>query len=103
MARNLFEAISLLLTGAAFATGGYPQDVSGYIERREVCDHFRAEPWPEGETSDERERRDFISAQLRHHCKGSDQALRYLKAKYRDNPAVLKRLEEYEADIEVER
>lgn len=100
MTKQIFVAISVLLSGAALATGIYPQDVSEYIERRELCDHFRAEPWPEGETSEERERRDFVAAQLRHYCKGSDQALRELKAKYRDKRVVMDRLERYEGDIE---
>lgn len=99
--RTIFSiAISLLLAGGAIAAEVYPQEVSEYIERREVCEHFRAEPWPEGASSDERERRDFIAAQLLHYCKGSDKALRELIAKYRDSRVVMDRLERYEADIE---
>jgi len=82
------------------ATESYPEDVSEYIRRRDVCEHFRAEPWPEGDSSEERERRDFIAARLLQYCKGSDQAMRELKAKYSDNRAVMERLERYEADIE---
>lgn len=93
-------AISILLAGAALATEIYPQDVSGYIERREVCEHFRGEPWPEGASNEERERRDFLAAQLNRYCKGSDQAIRELKAKYGDNRVVMDRLERYEAEIE---
>lgn len=100
MIRQLFVAISLLSARAALATEIYPQDVSEYIARRDVCEHFRAEPWPEGETREERERRDFVAAQLRHYCKGSDLALRELKAKYRDKRVVMDGLERYEGDIE---
>ncbi|AKU13309.1 hypothetical protein AzCIB_3416 [Azoarcus sp. CIB] len=100
MTKQLFVAISVLLSGAALATEIYPQEVSEYIERREVCEHFRAEPWPEGDSSEERERRDFIAAQLHQHCMGSDKALRELIAKYRDSRVVMDRLERYEADIE---
>lgn len=100
MTKQLSMAIGLLLAGFALASEIYPRDVSEYIERREVCEHFRAEPWPEGGSSEERERRDFIAAQLLHYCKGSDQAIRELKAKYRDNRVVMDRLETYEADIE---
>lgn len=100
MTRQLFVTLSLLLTGAALATEIYPPEVSEYIRLRDVCEHFRAEPWPEGSSSDERARRDFIAARLLQYCKGSDRAIRELKAKYRDNRAVMERLEMYEADIE---
>ncbi|MBD5804074.1 hypothetical protein AZOA_35170 [Azoarcus sp. Aa7] len=101
MRKQLIAALSVLLSGAALATENYPQDVAGYIARREICDHFRSEPWPEGGSSEERERRDFIAAQLHQYCKGSDQALRELKARYGDNRMVMDRLEKYEAEIEV--
>ncbi|NMF95995.1 hypothetical protein GPA27_01105 [Aromatoleum toluolicum] len=85
---------------SALASEIFPTEVSEYIGRRDACEHFRAEPWPEGASSEELERRDFIAAQLLHYCKGSDQALRDLKAKYRGNRVVMDRLERYEADIE---
>lgn len=100
MTKQLSVVLSLLLAGASLATELYPQEVSEYIERREACDHFRGEPWPEGASNEERERRDFIAAQLKRYCKGSDQAIRALKAKYKNNRVVIDRLEKYEADTE---
>lgn len=100
MTKQFYVAISVLLAGAALASDIYPQEVSEYIGRRDACEHFRAEPWPEGASSEEQERRDLIAARLHQYCKGSDQALRELRAKYRDNRAVVERLERYEAYIE---
>lgn len=48
----------------------------------------------------EKERRGFIAAQFERYCKGSDQAIRELKRKYKDNRTVMDKLEKYETDIE---
>lgn len=90
----------LLLSGSALAAEAYPQEVATYIERRELCEHFRQEPWPEGASAEDRQRREFIASQWDRYCRGSDQALRELKRKYKANQAVMDRLESYETDIE---
>jgi hypothetical protein len=100
MTRQLSATIGFLLAGASLATGIYPQEVSDYIQRRELCEHFRAEPWPEGASDEERERREFIALQLKNYCEGADRGLRELKAKYRDERGVMDRLEKYEEEIE---
>jgi hypothetical protein len=92
--------LGFLLATATLAAGNYPEEVAEYVERREICEHFRQEPWPEGSSVEERERREFIAGQFERYCKGSDQAIRELKEKYRNNRAVVDTLEKYEANIE---
>ena len=72
-----------------------PQDVSTFIEERDLCDHFRGEyPYDE-------ERRKFLEKNLIELCTGTDKKLSDLKRKYKDNPYVTKRLFAYEEDIEL--
>ena len=72
----------------------WPADVASFIERRDLCDHFRGEePYNE-------ERRKFLEKNIVELCTGTDSKLVNLKQKYRRNPAVIKRLSLYEEDIE---
>jgi hypothetical protein len=71
-----------------------PKEVAAFLEKRDLCDHFRGEP-PYDE-----ERRIFIQKNMVELCTGSDQDLANLKTKYRNNPTVLKKLSIYEEDIE---
>lgn len=102
MVRQSSVVVGYLLAGSLLAAEAYPLDVAKYIERREVCEHFRQEPWPEGTSLDEKERRKFLAAQLDRYCTNSDRLLRELKGRYKDNQSVLNRLKEYEATIEAE-
>jgi hypothetical protein len=43
----------LLAASPSWAAESYPQDVAEYIERRETCEHFREEPWPEGSSAED--------------------------------------------------
>jgi hypothetical protein len=54
MTNQLPVVIGLLLAGTSLATEGYPQEAAEYIERREICEHFRQEPWPERCKADSR-------------------------------------------------
>lgn len=69
-----------------------PSEVSRYIGRRELCEHFRSEPWPAGATVSDKERREFLARQFERYCKSSDTDLRELKRKYKDDRAVIERL-----------
>lgn len=100
MTHPLPVALGLLCAASAVAAEAYPQEVAEFIERRELCEHFRQEPWPEGASAEDRERRAFIAAQFERYCSGSDGALEALKNKYGKDRAVVERLEEYEPDIE---
>jgi len=77
-----------------------PSDVTAFIEQSTLCDHFRGEPWPEGDRSEERERRVFLSAQVESYCKGTDEMLRVIRERYRDSGVVLQQLGGFEASIE---
>lgn len=90
----------LLWAGAPSAAEGVPRDVAEYVARREVCEHFRQEPWPEGSSAEDKDRREFIARQLAGACSGADRALRELKEKYGKDRAVMDRLNAYEPDIE---
>ena len=103
MAPQTVLLIGVLFAEASLAAEAYPLDVAQFIERRELCEHFRQEPWPEGESVEEMKRREFIASQFERYCKGSDQAIRDLKKKYANNRAVTNRLEKYEINIEVKR
>ncbi len=72
-----------------------PGDVANFIQRRDVCDHFRGEPY-EGDP----ERRRFVEQQSNRYCTGTDRELAALRRKYSANPAVLDRLSGYETCIE---
>ena len=100
MTSQLRVMLCMLLTAQTLAAEDLPKDVSEFIERREVCEHFRQEPWPEGISPQETERRVFISEQITHFCTGSDNSLQELKQNYRDNRAIVERLEKYETKIE---
>lgn len=82
------------------AAKGSPPEVVRYIEHREFCEHFRSEPWPEGASIADKERREFLAQQFGRYCKGSDAGLRELKRKYKGDRSVIERLEKYEPDIE---
>lgn len=92
--------LGLLFAAPSWAAETYPQEVAEYVERRELCEHFRQEPWPEGSSEADRARRAFIAAGFKRHCTGADQAIRALRQKYRGDRTVMDRLEKYEADIE---
>lgn len=100
MKHQLFTLFGLPLASLLLAAEGDPLDVKEYVERREICEHLRQEPWPEGTSLEEKERREFLAAQLVRQCQGSDKDLLELKKKYKNNQSVMKRLERYEAIIE---
>jgi hypothetical protein len=71
-----------------------PGDVAKFVERREICDHFRGEePYSPG-------RRAELEQATEKYCRGTDRELISLQSKYRGNAAILKVLAEYEQDIE---
>ena len=71
-----------------------PADVIKFKQRRDICDHWR------GEEPYDDERAKAIEEAWDSSCPGSDKALALLKAKYKNNQAVLKVLAGYEEKIE---
>lgn len=96
MARTIFALV--LLSGAANVPASgippYPFEVEEFVDRRELCDHFRGEEPYDGE------RAEFLEKQIRETCTGTDQELRALKEKYKDDAEVMKVLNRFEEDIE---
>lgn len=79
---------------AAPAASPQPADVAAFVERRELCDHFR------GEEPYDAERREFIGKNIAALCPGSDAALAALRRKYAGNRQVTDRLSRFELRIE---
>lgn len=78
----------------------YPHEVRAFIDQRDSCDHFRGEPWPEGDSITERERRRELTSAMKTACAGTDARLLALRAKYRDDANIIAALAAYENDIE---
>lgn len=84
-------------SSAAMAAGAtFPPDVVRYVEQREGCDHFRGE-FPDPPDA---KRMKEIEREVRKLCTGTDKKLQQLKRKYAKNPSVMKRLNEFEENIE---
>lgn len=99
--RNLL-ALFFLLATPILAAAEFPKEVLELIERRELCEHFRQEPWPEGTTIEESERRDFIVNQIKQFCTDFDEAAQKLRRKYRNKQAVIEQLDRF-GDVEWKR
>ncbi len=87
----------LLISGISYAaekSNVLPKDVSAFIEKRDMCDHFR------GEEPYDKERRAFLEKNILELCTGSDAALANLKSKYINDKEVSSRLDKYESKIE---
>lgn len=78
----------------------YPHEVRAFIEQRDRCDHFRGEPWPEGDSPYDLERRRELTSAMKTACTGTDARLLALRAKYRDDADIVAALATYENDIE---
>ncbi|MEI8326206.1 MAG: hypothetical protein WCH44_12745 [Betaproteobacteria bacterium] len=71
-----------------------PADVAQFVQRRDLCDHFR------GEEPFDAERRAFLAMRLREFCTGTDRQFEALRAKYQDNEDVMSKLNTYETKVE---
>ena len=71
-----------------------PEDVTSFVERRRICDHFR------GEDPYSPERRAEINQATEKYCRGTDRELEALRVKYRDARAIGAALENFESNIE---
>lgn len=90
-----FSLIFLFPTASiAGQSSGIPEDVKQFIEKRDLCDHFRGEP----HYDEERSR--FLEKQVEKYCAGTNLELLSLKAKYRNNSAIIGKLSSYEENVE---
>lgn len=83
-----------LLLGAALSVAAeLPAEVADHLARRELCQHFRDEPWPEGNSLEDRERRSHIVSQIDSNCTGLEQAGQDLRRRYIGQPSVIRELD----------
>jgi hypothetical protein len=78
----------------------YPHEVRVFLDQRDSCDHFRGEPWPEGNDLQAVARRKALRDAMATSCKGTDARLIELRAIYRNDADILGALAELENDIE---
>lgn len=94
--RATVAVLCFVLGSAHAAEKRLPPDVAKYVEQREGCDHFRGEfPDPP-----DQQRMREIEQEIRKLCTGTDRKLSKLKRKYARNQMVMKRLNEFEENIE---
>ena len=86
----------LVIAASLLARAGevLPADVAQFVQRRDLCDHFR------GEYPFDAQRRAFLAMRLREFCTGTDRQLEALRAKYKDNEDVMSKLNTYETKVE---
>ena len=96
MRNNFIYTLMILLPSVAIAEEmiAPPNDVSEFIEKRDLCDHFRGEP------GYDEERRKFLLKNMIEFCAGTDKQLMALKIKYSADKIIIKSLSVYEEDIE---
>ena len=90
---------AILLLSSSVSAAGVPNEVASYVQERELCEHFRQEPF-EGQTPEQIERREFLRQSIEIYCSGTDRRLAALKLRYKDNTAALSLLEKYEPSSE---
>lgn len=89
-----------MFVSTAVCANRLPEDVQKFIEKRELCDHFRGEyPEPEGWGSSYQTRLDEVNKAIKETCQGTDQALVKLKQQYKDDTAIMNQLNEFEENI----
>lgn len=91
--------VTLLLNALAIsacAAVGTPREVSTFIERRDLCDHFRGEIPDPGQVEAMRE----ALQQIDRYCTGTDAALTSLKTRYGNDSSVMEKLNQYEVTVE---
>jgi hypothetical protein len=98
--KYLYVAALLTLSSRALAAESLPADVQSFVDTRQVCDHFRGEPWNPGDEPEIKGRREFLLESIKKYCTGTDKRLAELRSKYGDNPKIIERLREYEDQIE---
>lgn len=91
-----FILIVFFISQNAFSKDLYPKDITLFLERRDLCQHFIDEFSGDPKIDNARN----LNAELDKYCKGTDQELARLKSKYKDSTSILKKLEIYDEDIE---
>jgi hypothetical protein len=89
-------ALAALALLCACAGAPATPDLATFLQRRDLCEHFR------GEFADppDPERQREIDHGLAQYCTGTDAQLAQLKQRYRDDPAITKQLAAFEPKVE---
>ena len=96
----LLTIITLTITLSSYADGSSKTpEVESFIHDRDLCDHFRHEPF-EGNSPEKIKRRKFVFESLDIYCAGTDKRLAALKRRYKNNNEIIKRLSRYEISVE---
>ena len=77
----------------------YPGEVRDFVEDRDACDHFRGEPWPEGDTAADRQRRRELVEGIRTACAGTDRRLADLRQRYAADARISALLSGFETSV----
>jgi hypothetical protein len=100
MRTALIVLVAIVVATATLAADrSLPPEVQTFIHDRDLCDHFRGEPF-EGNSPEQIKRREFIVESLEIYCPGTDRRLAALKRRYKEDVDVLERLKKYEEQIE---
>ena len=97
--RLLCFIFAFTLVTPTYAGNNFPPEVKKFIVHRDVCDHFRGEPY-EGNSPEQIERREFIIQSIEIYCPGTDRQLAALKKRYKNNSEAIKHLTRYEETVE---
>ncbi len=90
----LIIGLATISSGLATGVPDYPSDVEEFIDRREICDHFR------GEEPYDADRAKFLADQIKETCSGTDKELRNLKQRYEGDDTIMQILNRFEEEIE---
>lgn len=78
-----------------------PSDVVRFIEKRDLCDHFRGEyPEPDAWGEAYQERLDEVNIALKENCAGTDKELIQLRVKYQQRSNIIDKLKDYDDCLE---
>ncbi len=81
------------------ARANWPEDLSRFVQSRQMCDHFRGEPI-EGDSAEMKERQEFVLQKIEETCTGTDAELKRLREAHAGNPDITRALEIFEDTIE---
>ncbi|MDY7507954.1 hypothetical protein [Ralstonia wenshanensis] len=98
-----FAGCLVLLTACSHASAltppRPPSEVTTFIEERKTCDYIRRQVIEE-DSPEQVARRERLLDSFDIYCAGTDKRLAALKRRYKDNPAVMRRLSEFEERVE---
>lgn len=95
----IFAILVFGVSSAGADSDALPPEVQEFVRDRDLCEHFRGEPY-EGNSPEQIKRREFVIKSLEIWCPGTDTRLAALKKRWKNNVDVMKHLDKYEERIE---